>query len=138
LGTTVPEAELAVVAHCSGTVNFAVPLAGLFCDAWPETIPAREETTGIALHHNAPGARAPQAVLLAVPPAAVNPSWSVESILDTLVEAHDLARLRAVGPDTVEWLGTLLPAMLLPDSASPDVPTVSLKRLAERVAGGEE
>jgi hypothetical protein len=135
-----PEAQLAIVAHCSGPVDFRTPLAGLVGDAWSETVPGREETTGIALHHDAPGARAPQAVLLAVPPAGTDPSWNVETILDTLVEAHQLARIRAVGPDTLEWLGTVLPAMLLPDSASPDIPTVSLKGLAARTTtpSGEE
>jgi hypothetical protein len=125
-----PAAQLTIVAHCSGMVDFHGPLAGLVCDGWPEIIPGREETTGVALHHDAPGARAPQAVLLAVPPAGTAPSWSVETILGTLIEAHQLAQIRAVGPDTLEWMGTLLPAILLPESASPDLPTVSLKKLA--------
>ena len=132
--TAVPQAQLAVVAHCSGTVDFATPLAGLFVDGWAETIPGREETTGLAFHHDAPGARAPQAVLIAVPPAATDPTWSVDTILDTLVEAYELARIRGVGPDRLEWLGTLLPASRLPDSVSPDIPAVSLKKLAERTA----
>jgi hypothetical protein len=127
-------AELAVVAHCSGAVDFHAPLAGLFCDAWSETVPGREEITGLALHHDAPNARAPQAVLLAVPPAVTDPAWSVQTILDTVVEAHDLARIRAVGPDTLDWLGTLLPASLLPDSVAPDIPAVDLRALATRAA----
>ncbi len=130
---TAAQAQLAIVAHCSGAVNFSAPLAGLFCDAWPETIPGREETTGVAFHHPAPNARAPQAVLLAIPPAATNPTWSVEAILDTLIEAHDLARIRAVAPHSLEWLGTLLPTILLPDSRSPDIPTVNLTGLAATV-----
>jgi hypothetical protein len=128
------EAQVAIVAHCSGTMNFSAPLAGIVCDAWPETIPGREETTGIAFQHDAPGARAPQAVLLAVPPAATNPAWSVDTILDTLIEAHDLARIRAVGPNSLEWLGTLLPAIVLPDFFSPDFPAANLRGLAARVA----
>jgi hypothetical protein len=129
----VPQAELAIVAHCSGAVDFSAPLAGLFADAWAETVPGREETTGIALHHDAPGSRAPQAILLAVPPATA-PVWSVETLVDTLTEAHQLAQIRGVGPDTLEWLGTVLPAVLLPDSVSPDFPAVSLKRLVSRAA----
>lgn len=126
----VPAGELAVVAHTSGTVDFAAPLSGLFVDGWTETIPGREETTGIAFHHDAPGARAPQTVLLAVPPQATDPAWSVDTLLDTLTEAHQLARIRGVGPDRLEWLGTMLPAVVLPDPASPDAPAVPLKRLA--------
>jgi hypothetical protein len=71
-------------------------------------------------------------VLLAVPPPSTNPAWDVQTILDTLIEAQDLARIRAVGPDTLQWMGTLLPAIILPDSASPDTPTVSLAKLAAR------
>lgn len=133
-GAEPPEAELAVVAHTSGTVDFGRPLAGLFCDGWTETIPDREETTGIAFHHDAPGARPPQALLLAVPPAAANPAWSVDAILDTVAEAHDLARIRAVGPRQLDWLGSLLPAIYLPDSFSKDVPTVDLRGLARKHA----
>lgn len=134
----VPPAQLAVVAHCSGALDFAAPLAGLFTDAWAETIPAREETTGLAFHHDAPGARAPQTMLLAVPPAVVDPAWSVQKVLDTVAEARALARIRGVGPDRLEWLGTLLPAVLLPDSASPDLPAASLRKLAARTATPEE
>jgi hypothetical protein len=134
----VPPAQLAIVAHCPGPVDFGAPLAGLFADAWAETIPAREETTGLAFHHDAPGARAPQTVLLAVPPAAVDPAWSVSTVLDTVAEARALARIRGVGPDRLEWLGTLLPAILLPDSASPDLLTASLRKLAARTATPEE
>jgi hypothetical protein len=132
----VPAGQLAVVAHTSGTVDFAAPLSGLFVDGWTETIPGREETTGLAFHHDAPGARAPQTILLAVPPAVTGPAWSVETLLDTLTEAQQLARIRGVGPDRLEWLGTMLPAVVLPDPASPDAPAVPLKRLAT-VSTGE-
>ena len=131
----VPAGQLAVVAHTSGAVDVGAPLSGLFVDAWTETIPGREETTGIAFHHDAPGARAPQTILLAVPPAVTDPAWSVETLLDTLTEAQQLARIRGVGPDRLEWLGTMLPAVVLPDPASPDAPAVDLKRLATTSTG---
>ena len=127
-----PSAELAIVGVTSGPVDLTAPLAGLFVDAWMETIPDREATTGIAFHHDAPGARPPQVVLLAVPPAAQSTPWSVDALLDTVVEAHDLARLRAVGPRELNWLGTLLPALYLPESLSKDVPTVDLRALVDR------
>jgi hypothetical protein len=131
----VPAGQLAVIAQTSGTVDFAAPLSGLFVDGWTETIPGREETTGLAFHHDAPGARAPQTILLAVPPAVTDPAWSVETLLDTLSEAQQLARIRGVGPDRLEWLGTMLPAVVLPDPASPDAPAVPLKRLATLSTG---
>jgi hypothetical protein len=130
----VPAAQLTVVAHTVGEVDLDAPLAGVFVDGWAETIPGREETTGLAFHHDAPGSRAPQTILLAVPPAVTDPAWSVSIILDTIMEAQALARIRGVGPDRLEWLGTLLPAVRLPDWASPDIPAASLKRLAARTA----
>ena len=127
-------AELALVTCQSGAVDFRRPLAGLFCDAWVESIPARDETTAIAFHHDAPGARAPQAVVLAVPPAAENPVWSVDAVLDTIVEAHELARIRTVGPRELHWLGTLLPALVLPQSLSKEAPAVDFADLAAKHA----
>jgi hypothetical protein len=129
-GAAPATAELAIAAAVSGTLDPAQPWAGLFVDAWPETIPAREETTGIAFHHDAPGARAPQAVLLAVPPDAAAKQWTTDDLLATIDEAHDLARLRGVGPQELRFLGTLLPALLLPASLSTDVPAIKLEALA--------
>ena len=133
-GRGAPAAELAIVAAASGAIDFAAPLAGLFCDGWTETIPDREETTGIAFHHDAPGARPPQALLLAVPPVADSPAWSVDAILDTVAEAHDLARIRAVGPRELNLLGALLPALYLPQAFSRDVPALDLAGLAAKHA----
>ena len=143
-GGSVPEAELSVAAASSGAIDFAKPLAGLFCDAWPEAVPSREETTGMTFHYDAPGARPPQAVLIAVPPlppypAPVPPSpappppppqnppaWSVESILETVMEARQLAPLRGVSPADLRWIGTASPPMWLPSSSSLDFAGVSL------------
>jgi hypothetical protein len=133
-GTAVPAAEVGIVALWSGAVSFAVPLAGLFCDGWHETVPSAEETTGVAFHFDAPGARPPQAILLAVPAQAVQPTWSVDAILETVAEARNLAQIRAVGPRQLEWLGTVLPAIYLPDSFSPDVPSVKVGALAAKYA----
>lgn len=126
------DAELAIVAIGRKALRFDRSLSGLFCDAWDELIPTREETTGIALHHDAPGARPPQAVLLAVPPAATDPQWRIDTLLETVNEARELARLRAVGPQQLQWLGTLLPAVYLPQAVSADVPGVRLTELAAK------
>jgi hypothetical protein len=133
-GAAVPAAELGIVALWSGAVSFRAPLAGLFCDGWYETVPSAEETTGVAFHFDAPGARPPQAILLAVPAEAVKPTWSVDAILETVTEACHLAQIRAVGPRQLEWLGTVLPAIYLPDSFSPDVPSVKVAGLAAKYA----
>lgn len=121
-------AEVALMTVTNGPVNFAKPVAGFFCDAWMETIPSRDEVTGIAFQFDAPGARAPQAILLAVP-GRQDAAWSVDALLESITEAHDLARVRAASPRQLGWLGTVLPALYLPDSISPDVPGVDLRGL---------
>lgn len=69
--------------------------AGLVVDEWTEVIPADKTTTGVAYHFDTPGAQAPQAMLLAVPPDA-RANWSTGLVEDTLHEALDLAKLRLV------------------------------------------
>jgi hypothetical protein len=129
-GASVPEAELSIAAASSGAVDFGQPLAGLFCDAWPEAVPSREETTGMTFHYDAPGARPPQAILIAVPPLPPAPPfgtpppppsitpWSVDSILETVIEARRLAPIRGVSPADLRWLGTTLPPLWMPSAPS--------------------
>ena len=125
-GDTPPLAHCAIVVHWSGTADPAKPVAGLFVDAWPETVPGNTEVTGVSFHYDAPGARAPQAVLLAVSPAPAEPHWSFDALLETVREAYGLGRIRTVGPRELELLGPLLPAAYLPESYSKDVPSVRL------------
>jgi len=141
--TGAPDAELAIVAHTNAPIDATKPLAGIFCDAWSEVVPSREETTAMAFHFNTPNARAPQVIILATPSnineTAIRPGaaplsngWNVDAILETVIEAHELGRLRAVGPKQLDWIGTVLPALYLPVSMSPDVPAVDLEGLATR------
>jgi hypothetical protein len=129
-GSAVPEAELSIAAASTGTIDFNQPLAGLFCDAWSEAVPSREETTGMTFHYDAPGARPPQAILIAVPPLppappfgstapppAVTP-WSVDTLLETVIEARRLAPIRGVSPVDLRWLGTTLPPIWMPSAPS--------------------
>jgi hypothetical protein len=131
-GETPPRAHCAIVAHWSGTADPARTLAGLFVDAWPETVPSATEVTGISFHYDAPGARAPQAVLLAVSPAAAEAAWTFDALLETVREAYRLGRIRAVGPRELELLGPVLPATYLPESYSKDVPSVHLTDLVTK------
>ncbi|HTE44553.1 MAG TPA: hypothetical protein VK636_04850 [Gemmatimonadaceae bacterium] len=130
----VPEAELSIAAVSNGAIDFTKPLAGLFCDAWPEIIPSRDEVTGMTFHYDSPGARPPQAVLIAVPPETATPGWSVAAIYDAIVEAHTLMPMRGVGPAELRWVGTVLPAMCLPFSFSDDAPAVQFDGLAAKYA----
>ena len=131
-GEAPPRAHCAIVAHWSGTADPARPLAGLFVDAWPEMVPNATEVTGISFHYDAPGARAPQAVLLAVSPTPAEPAWSFDALLETVLEAYRLGRIRAVGPRELELLGPVLPATYLPESYSKDIPSVRITDLVTK------
>jgi hypothetical protein len=65
-------------------------------------------TTGLAVHANGPGARAPQCLLLAVTPD-LEP-WSREKILAVVDGARDLARIRLVTLERLPLAATVLPA----------------------------
>lgn len=111
------------------------PLAGLQIDEWQETIPDRIQTTGVAFHYDAPGARPPQSVLLAVPPSLAMEHWTFDAVLATVHEAFDLAQLRCVRPkDLVNGLGAILPGSFLPQNFGADVPSVELWQMAKKYA----
>jgi hypothetical protein len=86
---------------------------GLFLDDWTETIPKIKETTSIAFHYDDPGAEAPQAVLLAVPPTRAE-NWDIETFAAILNETVDLAHIRAVDLELLGEFGQLIPAIYLP------------------------
>ena len=62
--------RLSLVLQTDGSLDLSQPLAGLLVDEWVEVVPAPTETTAITFQYDAPDARAPQAMLLAVPPRA--------------------------------------------------------------------
>ncbi|OKI45494.1 DUF3892 domain-containing protein [Micromonospora sp. CB01531] len=113
---TPPGSRISLVVHAAPQARSG-PTAGLVVDEWTEVIPNAQETTAVAYHFDTPGASAPQAVLLAVPPDARG-TWSNELIEQTLLEAMDLARLRLVDfealhpidPDALTDIGQFLPA----------------------------
>ena len=134
-GTAVT-AELALALHAPGTLDPSRPLAGLLCDEWTETIPDAEEVTGLTFHYDAPGARAPNAVLLAVPGQPEATTWSFAEVLDAVREAAALAKLRLVGPRQLEALGILLPTTYLPENSLRDVPSVDMVKLTGGILTG--
>jgi hypothetical protein len=107
------------------------PSAGLAVDAWSEVIPALEHTAGVTFHYDAPGARPPQAVLLAVHPLPDPDRWDLDTLLETVNETVELAHLRALSLKEIEGFSGLLPALYLPNNYTRDVPSVSFKHLLE-------
>jgi hypothetical protein len=100
-------------------------IAAFICDEWPEFIPDPFQTAAIGFHYDAPGARPPQSILLALPPKLGQPAWSFDDAVDVIHEAFDLAKLRGVRPcDLGGGLGTVLPGNYLPHSYTGDLPSV--------------
>ncbi len=137
---------VAVIAHAPAAlagVAAGDTLAGLFIDEWSETIPADHETTGLGFHFDAPGARPPQTLLLAVPadPSAAN--WTLDALLATVNETMALTRLRAVRPQDLTGLGLVLPGIYLSNNFKRDVPSVDFSKMIAknlsvlRAAGGQ-
>ncbi|HKD98157.1 MAG TPA: hypothetical protein VKB69_11195, partial [Micromonosporaceae bacterium] len=94
----------------------AAALTGLVIDEWADVVPVRGATAGVAFAFDEPGARAPQAVLLAVPPV-LGAAWTLDTLAEVLTETADLARIRMVGPDEAPWLGHYLPALYVADNS---------------------
>lgn len=94
-----------------------LPLQALLVDQWSEVIPDGRQTAAVAFHFDAPAARAPQAVLLAVPPEGAT-GWTCDDVVETVRETLEWARLRAVGPAELaqakQAFGQFLPAVFSP------------------------
>jgi hypothetical protein len=106
-----------------GPFNAANPVAALVIDEWSETVPTRQEVTGITFHYNAPSAEPPQAVLLAVSQRSPNNNlrWTWDELVACVDQAFALARIRCVGPDQLRStrLDPVLPATLVAESTAP-------------------
>lgn len=95
-------------------------LAGLVVDAWTETVPEparnapgdQEELGGLAFHYNQPDARAPQALLLALPPDRQR-GWRTQDVHAVVEETFALARLRGMDLNDLYALRGLLPMQWL-------------------------
>lgn len=108
-----PRGRLSLVAQMASAqpLRFDQAFCGLLIDEWIETVPSPKETTGLAFHYDQPNNAPPQALLLAVP-ADQRTTWDLNSLEAVLHETMDLARLRAVAPDSGEeliWVEDQLP-----------------------------
>jgi hypothetical protein len=79
-------------------------VSGLVIDEFTEVIPSATQTTGLAMHYDAPSARPPQSILLAIHPDPAGSPWDWEMVEAVLAETLDLAR--ASGP----WSWTTSPS----------------------------
>ena len=81
---------------------------GFLIDEWLETLPKKEEVTGIAFNYDAPNSAPPGAVLLAVAPVETG-HWSWDNLVAIVLDTFDRAKLRAVEPDMIETLSRVAP-----------------------------
>jgi hypothetical protein len=95
-------------------------VSGLLVDEWVEVVPVATASTSVAYQADAPVARAPQVILLGLAPDTAA-GWDTDTVVDLVLEALDLARIRTVDAETAAWLGRMLPAVLLPDGDATDV-----------------
>jgi hypothetical protein len=89
-------------------VNGAV--TGIELDAWTEVVPNRDGTAAVTANLTAPDARAPNVILLAVPPDITKP-WTQEALLSVVDEALEIADCRMVDLDATRRVPGLLPAV---------------------------
>jgi hypothetical protein len=113
-------------------------VVGLVVDEWTEVVPAATQLTGLAFHFDQPNSRAPQALLVAVPPTEEG-VWSLDALEAVVLETLDLAELRLADPDSLArsgfaaampGAGHYLPAIYLASSPADATVTTDLARLA--------
>jgi len=110
LAGATPTSRLSLVAFSPRPAAAGAGVAGLMVDDWVEVLPSAQQITGLSFHFDDPTARAPQAILLAVRPDDF-PEWTFEAVEGSILEALNLAKLRAVDPDALGALGHYLPAL---------------------------
>lgn len=111
---------VSMVQHLPQGFSAAGAQVGLLIDEWTESVPAREEVTGLTFNYNAPNSAPPQAVLLAITPHETG-RWAWDDLVDTVLDTFRRAKLRAVEPDMlgdIPGIGTLLPAVVAEFSTS--------------------
>jgi hypothetical protein len=110
---------LSIVLHRLAKPQADQPWVGLLLDEWDEIVPHKEMSTGISFHFDTPGAEAPQAVLLAVPPTNAE-TWTLDTLVAVLHETIDLAKMRGVDGELLGLLGQLAPAIYLAGNVQND------------------
>ncbi|TRW86253.1 hypothetical protein FK535_07255 [Mycolicibacterium sp. 018/SC-01/001] len=90
-------------------------LTGIVFDMWSEVLPREgrergtaEEVAGVAFHTARPDARAPQAILLAVPPDRAR-GWHIEDVHGAVEEALELAQVRGMDLGDLPELRAMMP-----------------------------
>jgi hypothetical protein len=132
-GQGFPAGKTSLVAHLPDGFDPAQTISGLLVDEWAEVAPNRSSLTGVAFHFDAPGARPPQAILLAVSPSTGTDEtrWDLEDLESTLLETQQLARLRAADPQAlaeIPEVSHFVPALYFGLNLSGDTVSTDFRR----------
>ncbi|MFE7797448.1 LysM peptidoglycan-binding domain-containing protein [Nocardia sp. NPDC057440] len=121
-----PTARQHLVRHTPFDLPAGQPLTGMVFDEWvevlpgsdalaatkvgPDAVPVESELTGVSFHFDRPDAKAPQAILLAVPPDPKR-GWTADGLALVVRDTLELAKLRAVDIGDLPLLDDILPAV---------------------------
>ena len=109
-------------------------VTGIELDAWTEVVPNTAGTGAVTANLTAPDARAPNVILIAVPPDTSKP-WTKEALLSVVDEAVELADCRMVDLDAARRVPALLPAVYLAEFDENDLGIRRLLNVANQVSG---
>jgi hypothetical protein len=109
-----PDPVTSIVLHTMGTIDAAAGVSLLMIDDYVDVIPQADTTTAVSFGFDAPGARPPQSILLAVPPVIGTP-WSLDALAGLIGETLDLSKIRMVDLSAVAWAGRFVPTLYLTD-----------------------
>jgi hypothetical protein len=109
----VPNTHLVVLFGPDQVLNGLPTCAVGLVDAWSETVPGTDHATTVAFGFNAPASRAPQAILLAVPPEE-DTAMGHPTLIDILAETRTLAHARMARPADLRALSGAIPSIFLP------------------------
>ena len=83
-------------------------VVGVVIDEWVESVPSREQVTGIAINHDTPRNEAPNALLLCEPPTTALRRWDASEAATMVVETLRWMKVRALTTEVAAPLGSLL------------------------------
>jgi hypothetical protein len=120
--------RFSLVIQAASDIDVNKALTGVLIDEWVEIVPNTSETTAMVFQYDQPDASPPQSILLAVPPDLEQP-WSLWSLQQVLLETLDLARIRAVDPESLDEVGHYIPALYFAVNSAGDAISMDFTKL---------
>jgi hypothetical protein len=127
-GQELSPSRFSLVVQAASDLDLNKPMTGLLIDEWVEVVPNAKETTATVFQYDQPDASPPQSILLAVPPDIEQP-WNLWTMQQVLLEALDLARIRAVDPEALDEIGHYIPSLYFAANSAGDAISTDFSRL---------